>query len=113
MVTTSNWHEIMNSVSHVKRLQVCILYKTRLPVLYKWFCRLGHPLDILRSFSNDDERRRPERQKSNRFIEQNNKFTSASRFLYFSLPLLNDYAVKFLFCGGREPTQGNDFLVLS
>jgi len=41
MVTTSNWHEIMNSVSHVQRLQVCILYKTRLPVSSKWFCRLG------------------------------------------------------------------------
>ena len=76
MVTTSNWHEIMNSVSHVKRLQVCVLYKTR----------LGDPFDILRSFSNDDELRRREHQKSNRFIEQNNKFTSASRFfvLFFA-----------------------------
>ena len=87
MVTTSNWHEIMNSVSHVKRLQVCVLYKTRLPVLSKWFCRLEDPFDILRSFSNDDELRRRERQKSNRFIEQNNKFTSASRFfvLFFAV----------------------------
>ena len=36
-------------------------------------------------------------------------------FLYSSLLLLQDYAVempKFLFCGGREPTQGNDFLLL-
>ena len=72
MVTTSNWHEIMNSVSHVKRLQVCVLYKTR----------LGDPFDILRSFSNDDELRRRERQKS----KKQNKFTSASRFfvLFFA-----------------------------
>ena len=87
MVTTSNWHEIMNSVSHVKRLQVCVLYKTRLPVSSKLFCRLGDPFDILGSFSNDDERRRRERHKSNWFIEQNNKFTSASRFfvLFFAV----------------------------
>ena len=41
-----------------------------------------------------------------RFIEQNNKFESHHAFLYFSLPLLHDYAVEmpnFLFCGGREP----------
>ena len=91
MVTTSNWHEIMNSVRHVTagvtRLQVCVLYKTRLPVLTKWFCRVGDSLDIFGSLSNDWRRRQRERQKSNRFIEQNNKFTSASRFfvLFFAV----------------------------
>ena len=81
MVTTSNWHEIMNSVSHVITFASLYLVQNyRLPVSSKLFCRLGDPFDILGSFSNDDELRRRERQKSNRFIEQNNKFTSASRF---------------------------------
>ena len=36
-------------------------------------------------------------------------------FLYFSLPLLHDYAVEmpnFLFCGGREP-KARTFLFFS
>ena len=74
MVTTSNWHEIMNSVSHVITFASLYLVQNyRLPVSSKLFCRLGDPFDILGSFSNDDELRRRERQKSNRFIEQNNK----------------------------------------
>ena len=103
MVTTSNWHEIMNSVSHVKRLQVCVLYKTRLPVLSKWFCRLEDPFDILRSFSNDDELRRRE---AIGLLSKTTSLQVHHAFLYFSLPLLHDYAVEmpnFMFCRGREP----------
>ena len=39
-------------------------------------------------------RRQPGRQKSNRFITQNNNFARASRFLYISSPSLHDYDVK-------------------
>ena len=33
-------------------------------------------------------------QNSNRFMEENNTFARASRFLYIYLPLLHDYDVK-------------------
>ena len=41
-------------------------------------------------------RRQPGRQKSNRFITQNNNFARASRFLYISLPSLHNYESLFV-----------------
>ena len=62
------------------------------------------------SFSNDDGDGSENVKKSNRLIKQNNNFARASRFLYISLPPLQDYNVKmpnFTFCGGRKQATTN------
>ena len=59
-------------------------------------------------FKTRCRRRQRERQKSNRFIKQNNNFAGASCFLYMSLPSLHDYHVKmpsFTFYGGRKQAK--------
>ena len=60
-------------------------------------------------------RRQPGRQKSNRFITQNNNFARSSRFLYISLPSLHDYEVKMADCkfyGERNQAKTNLFFSL-
>ena len=74
-----------------------------------WLC---FPRNLIRSFGKDDGNEW--RQKSNRFITQNN-FARASRFLYISLPSLHDYDVKMPNCkfyGGRKQATTNLFFSL-
>ena len=65
----------------------------------------GTKTATLGSFSNDDGDFNENGKKTIGWDWQNNNSVHASRFLYLSLPLLNDYDVKlpnFTFCWGSE-----------
>ena len=57
-------------------------------------CQLRGYKPAIGSFSNDDGDGNENLKNSNRFMEENNTFARASRFLYIYLPLLHDYDVK-------------------